>query len=348
MARFSFVRLAARALALMLLAAFICRPAAAADPALIEAAQKEGSVTWYTVQVVDQIVRPIADAFEKKYGIKVNFVRADSGTVALRIINEAAAGHVFCDVFDGAANAPTLKNRGLVLKWLPDAAKSFPAEEVDKAGYWIGLYISVLTGAVNTNLVPPGSEPKSLDDLLDPKWQDKIAWDSENGTPTGAGFVGLINREYGEAKGRAYLEKLARQKISGIPVANRQILEQVISGEYAIGLQINNHSAFLSAAQGAPVKWLPISPAMVSLVTAGVTVAAPDPNAGKLLLDFIVSDEGQAIYRDHGYLPVNPTMQTKFKSLIPDGKTFRGQFFTPEEIDAGLPRWYKEYQELFG
>ena len=40
--------------------------ASAADKALIDAAKKEGQVTWYTVQIVDQIVRPIADAFERK------------------------------------------------------------------------------------------------------------------------------------------------------------------------------------------------------------------------------------------------------------------------------------------
>jgi iron(III) transport system substrate-binding protein len=342
------VRRSVVALGLAFILSIACRPAAAADQALIDAAKKEGSVTWYTVQIVDQIVRPLADAFEKKYGVKVNFVRADSGAVALRIINEAAAGHVLCDVFDGAANAPTLKHRNLVRQWLPDAAKNFPTEEVDKEGYWIALYLSVLTGAVNTNFVPPGSEPKSLEDFLDPKWRGKIAWDSENGTPTGAGFVGLVNREYGEVKGRAYLEKLARQQIVALPVANRQILEQVIAGEYAIGLQINNHSALLSAQQGAPVNWLPISPAMVSLVTAAVTAGAPHPSAAKLLIDFIISDEGQAIYRDGGYLPVNPKLQTKFKSLIPDGINFRGQFFTPEEIDIGLPAWFKEYKDIFG
>ncbi|HWG03638.1 MAG TPA: hypothetical protein VG271_01365, partial [Beijerinckiaceae bacterium] len=41
-------------------------PASAADQALIEAAKKEGSVTWYTTQIIDQFARPAADAFEKK------------------------------------------------------------------------------------------------------------------------------------------------------------------------------------------------------------------------------------------------------------------------------------------
>ncbi len=92
----------------------------------------------------------------------------------------------------------------------------------------------------------------------------------------------------------------------------------------------------LSAAnQGAPVGWTPINPAMVNFVTASVAANAPHTNAvANLFLDFIVSDEGQAIYRDNGYPPANPKLQTMYKDLIPDGQKFRAQFFTPEEIDT--------------
>ena len=44
--------------------------AQAADEALIAAAKKEGQVTWYTTQIVNQFVAPTAQYFEKKYGIK--------------------------------------------------------------------------------------------------------------------------------------------------------------------------------------------------------------------------------------------------------------------------------------
>ena len=73
----------------------------AADKALIEAAKKEGQVTWYTVQIVDQIVRPVIEAFERKYGIPVNYVRANSTEIGLRVINEAKAGRVQASVIDG-------------------------------------------------------------------------------------------------------------------------------------------------------------------------------------------------------------------------------------------------------
>ena len=64
----------------------------AADTALVDAAKKEGRVTWYTVQIVDQIVRPIISGFERKYGLHVDFVRANSAQLAVRLSNEAKAG----------------------------------------------------------------------------------------------------------------------------------------------------------------------------------------------------------------------------------------------------------------
>ena len=63
-------------------------PAFAADAALIAAAKKEGEVTWYTTQIITQFGRPAVDAFQKKYGIRVNCVRGDSVELAVRMLNE--------------------------------------------------------------------------------------------------------------------------------------------------------------------------------------------------------------------------------------------------------------------
>ena len=54
-------------------------PAArAADAALVEAAKKEGRVVWYTTLIVNQAIRPLQEAFEKKYpGVKLQYSRAD-------------------------------------------------------------------------------------------------------------------------------------------------------------------------------------------------------------------------------------------------------------------------------
>ena len=234
--------------------------ALAADEALIDAAKKEGSLTWYTTQIVNQFARPAAEAFQKKYEIRVNYIRADSNEVTLRIMNEGKAGRVQADVFDGTGATAALKNENLVAKYIPQSADRLPDRYKDKDGYWVATNLYVLTPGINTDLVKKGTEPKTYQDLLDPKWRGKIAWNSSV-TPSGAaGFVGIVLASMGEEKGMAYLRQLSGQKIAGLQVAARQVLDQVIAGEYAIALNIFNNHAVISAMKGARRHGSPWSP----------------------------------------------------------------------------------------
>src|ERR1700674_5250273 len=80
-------------------------PGHAADAALYQAAKREGEVVWYTALIVTQAVRPLIEAFNKKYpGIEVRYARADSGPTAIKIMTEARAGKVQSDVFDELFN----------------------------------------------------------------------------------------------------------------------------------------------------------------------------------------------------------------------------------------------------
>jgi ABC-type Fe3+ transport system substrate-binding protein len=322
-------------------------PARAADQTLIDAARKEGSVTWYTSQIVNQLVRPIAAAFEKKYGIKVNPVRADASDTVLRISSEGAAGKMQADVFDGTTTAPALKRLGLVLKWQPDAAKHLPSQFVDSDGYWVANNLYVQNPAFNTSLVPRGSEPRTWQDLLDPKWRGRMAIAGTSSASAGAGFVGVVLMEMGEDKGMDYLRRLAKQNIAVLDVAARAIVDQVIAGEYAIGLQVFNHQSVISARQGAPVDWIAWDPSLAVLSVAGVTKGAPHVNAGKLLLDFLVSKEGQKIFSDSDYIPVDPDVPAKAATLKPEVGHFRAIYLTPEELDADVPKWQAIFKSLF-
>ena len=207
------------------------------------------------------------------------------------------------------------------------------------------LYIN--TPGFNTELVKQGTEPKTYDDLLDPRWNGRMAWSSSASTSAGPGFVGTVLREMGQQAGRAYLEKLARQQITGLNVAARQVLDQVIGGEFAIGLQIFNHHTVISAAKGAPSAWIAMEPATASPSVAAVVKGAPHPNAGKLLLEFLVSEEGQRLYRAADYMPADPKVPAKDPTLLPPGGKFRAQYFTPEQTEDGMAEWFKIYQELF-
>jgi ABC-type Fe3+ transport system substrate-binding protein len=338
-----------RCAAAMLIAAACLRGgvACAADPALVDAAKRDGEVVWYTTQIINQLVRPAATAFEAKYGIKVRYVRANATETTVKILNESRAGRPQVDVFDGTTTVVPLKSEGFVLQWLPDAARNFPAAYRDPDGYWIATNLYVLTPAFNTSLVAKGSEPRTLAGLLDPQWRGKMAWSAAASNSAGPGFIGTVLRDMGDQKGMAYLHELAQQRIANIGSAAREVLDQVIAGEYAVALQIFNHHAVISAKKGAPVDWIRMEPATVTLSAISVHKQAPHPNAGKLLVDFLTSPEGQAIFRAAEYLPADPHVAPLDPALRPDEGHFRAVYFSPEEAADGVPRWKKIFDELF-
>ncbi len=170
-----------------------------ADRTLIDAAKKEGSVTWYTTQIIDQFARPAADAFEKKYGIKVNYVRAGSADGALRIINEVRAGKVQADVVDGT-DIQALIKMGALLDYVPDSAKALPAQFIDPQRRWVATNIYSYAFGYNTDLVPKGTEPKTYEDLLDPKWKGKMAWSERPSTSSAPGMIGVVLAGNGRRK----------------------------------------------------------------------------------------------------------------------------------------------------
>ncbi len=317
----------------------------AADQALIDAAKKEGQVTWYTSAIVDQFVRPAVAGFEAKYGIKVDFSRASTAELELRVLNEARAGHMMADVVDGTTTSIVLRQQDLVEKWVP--ANHLPARYVDPDGYWLACNEYVLTPGYNTDLIPKGSEPKSWADLLDPKYKGKLAWNSTPSSSAGQGFVGTVLMTLGEEKGRAYLEQLSHQDVSGMKTTARQVLDTVIAGEYSIALQIFNNHAAISARRGAPAGWLKLDSSLAVVLPMSVTKGSPHPNAGKLLFDYIMSDEGQTIMAKAGELPVAQNIPPLDPDLRPDTGKFHAIYIEPAKLQASIAGWTKVYNDYF-
>ncbi len=332
------------------LLALACLPSArvlAADAALVQAAQKEGSLTWYTTQIVNQLAQPAADRFGKKYGVTVHFVRADSSDVALRIAQESEAGAVQADVFDGTGATASLMKRGLVAQWTSEEAKRLPVRSVDPNGYWVATNFYVLTPGYNTDLVAAKDAPRTLPDLLEPRWKGRMAWSSNSSPSAAPGFVGLALSAMGEVDGLAYLKRLATQNITSLGSSARQVLDQVIAGEYPLALNIFNNHAVISAERGAPCAWVAMQPALGVFSVISVTKQAAHPNAAKLFVEFMISPEGQSLFRDANYIPVDPGVAPKDPGLRPGEATFRALFKTPEEIDQSMPKWIAIYQDLF-
>jgi len=333
---------------LLVLACPLARvPARAADGALIEAARKEGRVLWYTTLIVNQAIRPLKDAFEKQYpGIELQYARADEAPTAAKILAEAQAGRIQADLFDGISNMVPLKRAGIVAPVVPASAALIPPDLKDKDGHWIAILLYVFSPGINTTLVSRKRAPKTYADLLDPAWRGKMAWNP--GSIAGAiGFVGNTLMSMGDARGMEYLKALSAQHIVNIEASSRAILDQVIAGEYPIGLMMFNHHTVISAQKGAPSDWIAMEPVPVALDAVGILKDAPHPNAARLLVDFLTSEDGQRVLQKADYLPSMPSVPAMKAGLRPEDGGFNATFLRPDEIYDRIPGWTKVVGELF-
>ncbi len=313
---------------------------------LIARAKAEGKVVYYTDLIVDQIVRPLVAAFEAKYGVSVEYARGDSQDTIIKIMGEHKSGHMQADVFGLTSGLKTLVEAGAVRRFDPPNAAALPPQFRDPDHYWVSSNFYVMTPAVNTDLVPANIQPKTYEDLLDPQWRDKMVW-KPNDISGAPGFIGNILRTMGDDRGMDYLRKLAGQRVSSINASARAVLDQVIAGEHPLALQIFNHHAALSAKKGAPTQWLKIEPAMVQMTIEVMTANSPHPAAGELFVNFMLSPEGQALFRKADYFPTRPDTPPGMPELAPATGGFKANFFGPSDIDKDYERWAKTYIDLF-
>jgi ABC-type Fe3+ transport system substrate-binding protein len=332
---------------LTLLAAFSAR-AADFDPALVDAAGKEGIAVWYTGLIVNQISRPMAEAFEQRFpGIKVHYSRASNTDTTVKLLNEARARRVQADVVDVTSGIHSLTDAKLLAAYKPRAAAHYPDVLKDKDGFWTASNLYFLTIAYNTNLVTAKDAPKTFADLLDPRWKGHMAWTSELAIQGAPGFIYNALSTMGQEKGLAYLKQFAAQQPVSIATSPRAVLDQVISGEYQLGIMMYNHHVAISAGEGAPVKAVNLEPLVALFSIMGILRDAPHPNAGRLLVEYILSDEGQKVMASHDYLPADPNVPARIPELKPETGHFPVNFISPELARDGLAKWTALYHEVF-
>ena len=318
-----------------------------ADPKLVAAARKEGEVVLYTTLIVDQVVRPLIKAFRAQIaGIDVKIVRTDSAQQVVKLINEGRAGRVQADIWHLSDELAPLKQENLVAPLDLPSARGLPAELLDPKGDWVATNLSTRSLAYNTQLVPADQVPRTHKDLLDPRWKGQFVW-HPNSIAGGYGFIGVVLKSMGEENGTRYLRALAKQNITPMPVAAHAVLDRVIAGEYPMGLDMNSSHAVISAALGAPVRFVPLDPVTMTMQIAGISRGAPHPNAARLFLDFMISRAGQEVFADADYIPMRPDVAAKSPEVRPEQGGYQALMLSPDDIDANSRHWAKVYDDIF-
>jgi iron(III) transport system substrate-binding protein len=140
----------------------------------IDAAKKEARVVVYAA-VPPQTMKVINDSFEKKYGIRVEYWRASTTGILERALNEWRVGQAGADVIEGNKGPQLiLKSEGVFDKFIPPAATKFPQQFVEADGILTPWRFNPISILYNTELVRKEELPRTLGDLLLPRWKGKI------------------------------------------------------------------------------------------------------------------------------------------------------------------------------
>jgi ABC-type Fe3+ transport system substrate-binding protein len=317
---------------------------------IVDGARKEGQVVLYSAMIVNQALRPLAEAFMKKYPfVKMTFWRGDTEDIIEKLSAEERANHLAADVAEGTGVGDLAVGAGLTQPYDTPLVEQLPERYRDPSNRWTYTRISYFSAAYNSKLVPAGEAPKSYDDLLDPRWRGKLAWRA--GTASGAPlFITTIRLARGEAAANAYFRKLALQKIVNFGSGSaRTLVDRVIAGDFPIALNIFAHHPLISKAKGAPVASQLMNPVPSTAGTMVIPKGVRHPNAALLLADFMLSQEGQQIFADAEYFPVRSDVAPKpaLASVIPQRAGVPELFITPDQLNHYTPSSQKIFEELF-
>ena len=253
----------------------------------IDRAKKEAKVVVYAA-VPPQTMKVINDPFEKKYGIRVEYWRASTTGILDRALNEWRVGQPGFDVIEGNKGPQLiLKGEGVFDKFLPPSAAKFPSQFLEPDGILTPWRFNPISIMYNTELVRREELPRTIFDLLQPKWKGKITIPDPSRHTTTAQFLADLDR-YDGMKWRDFAKGLAQQQPllveSFAPIVNT-----VIKGEAALGV---TYLKYVGQYKG-PIDYLRLNKYLADTNYLGVSKKALHPNAGKLYVDYICSVEGQ-------------------------------------------------------
>jgi len=308
----------------------------AANPVIIERAKKEGEVVWYGGGS-SEIDESINRGFMKKYPfLQAKKFRIQSQKLLVRFETESRAGKHTADIVRTTDwYIDIFKKKGLLLKYDSPERKHFADQLKDRDGHYTALYIFLHALAYNTKLVAKSEVPRSYDDLLDPKWTDKLGLED-------AAYVWFVNllKIKGEKQGLEYMKRLARQNVN-LRSGSTLLANLVAAGEMPIAIDLYSYQVERAKKSGAPLDWIAFEPAIVHTVLAGINKNAPHPNAAMLFMDYLLSEEGQRIYLAESS---QPARQGIYAPWFPKGLKLH---VNDPEIGEKFGEYQKFFNEIF-
>jgi iron(III) transport system substrate-binding protein len=304
-------------------------------------AKKEGAVTWYT-SLAGDIIDSLANTFKQKYGVQVDVYRGTENEIITRVTQEAQAGKNVMDVVESPiTTGEILGEAKLLAPFYSPALASMPKELQRKpqgaTAEAAAVRMTLIGFGYNTNLIPESAVPKTHEDLMNPAFTGKI---SLAGTTTGYRWVASVLRRMGEDKGKQWLTEFAeKQKPQVQQISGKAVFDLIAKGEVPASPTIFRDHVEQGIAAKAPVKWVPLEPAVANIGQANLAVKPAHPHAAMLFIDYLLGPDGQKVLKDNFY--TLPTEKPSFQYWVPE----EGR--TAAQIEEDGNKWAQLFKTLF-
>ena len=312
---------------------------------VIEAAKKEGKVSYYTAMDLS-VAEPLAKAFEAKFGgIKVAVERTGAERLFNRIAQEMASSIRRADVVNSsdAAHFISWKRQDWLQPFVTvDTAENVPDDQRDPDGTFVNQRTHLSVIAYNSSLIRPEDAPKGFNDLLDPKYAGKLV----KGHPGYSGTIMTATQQIARELGWEYFEKLAKQKVLQVQSATEPP-KKIEAGERAVAVDGSDYLFWMARERNAPIEIVHATEGTPQISNPmAVFKSAPNPNAARLLFAWIMSGEGQAfIVNLSGQYPADRRVKAKTgRPALSSIKTLRED---PAEVERTAEEIKAKYARLF-
>ena len=274
----------------------------------LTAAKKEGRVV--VGGPPDAEVRQLLPAaFEKRYGIKLEYLSARGTDQAIKLQREREAGALTVDaVIAGIQTTATVLYANNMLAplrpqlILPDVVdgknwKRGSLWFLDPEQQYVLRVFNTVREAfmINTDMVKP-NDLRKFRDLLDPKWKGKISMLDPTRSGTGSNQVAMMEALFGPD----FVDKLLIEQKPAISTNRRQLTDWLVRGVHPISFGPEDGEVERLRQEGMPVKTVYGLEDFPGTVSGGNVLSlldgAPHPNAARVFINWMASKEALEIY----------------------------------------------------
>jgi putative spermidine/putrescine transport system substrate-binding protein len=301
---------------------------------LVSAAKQEGQLTTIALPHDWCGYGELISSFKQKYGLKVNELNPDAGSgdeIEAIKANKGSKGSQAPDVIDvGLSFGPSAKKDGLLMPHKVATWATIPDDQKDAEGYWYGDYYGVLAFEINADIVK--KVPRDWDELLKPEYKKSVALAGDPRTSNRA-IQGVLAAGLAMTKGKmagaaeAGLKFFSDLNKAGnfVPVIGK--VASLAQGTTPIIIRWDYNALFdrdtLKENPRVEVV-VPKSGVVAGVYVQAISAFAPHPNAAKLWMEHLYSDEGQVALLKGYCHPI------RFQDLVKNKKV-------PVDLLAKLP-----------